>query len=88
MEEHTEAIRKLKQALSAAPALHKEEYTPRNPVYITVDTSPTGMGWVVNQEDKDGTCFPIRFGEKILSERQRGYAQVKRELWGIVSGQK
>ena len=49
-----------------------------------MDTSPTGIGWVVNQEGKDGTRFPIRFGAKVLSERQRGYAQVKRELWGIV----
>ena len=33
-------------------------------------------------------CFPIRFGAKVLSEQQRGYAQVKRELWGIVSAVK
>ena len=30
----------------------------------------------------------IQFGAKVLSERQRGYAQVKRELWGIVSADK
>ena len=48
-------------------------------------TSSTEIGWVVNHEDEDGTRFPIRFGAKVLSERQRGYAQVKRELWGIVS---
>ena len=45
-------------------------------------------GWVVNQEGEDGNRFPIRFGAKVLSERQRGYAQVKRELWGIVSAVK
>ena len=66
MEEHTEAIRKLKQALSAAPALRKAEYALRTPVYITVDTSPTEIGWVVNQEGEDGTCFPIRFGAVAL----------------------
>ena len=68
VEEHTEAIRRLKQALSAAPALRKAEYTPRTPIYITVDTSPIGIGWVVNQEGEDGTRFPIRFGAKVLSE--------------------
>jgi hypothetical protein len=47
--------------------------------------SPTGIGWVINQEDENGERFPIRFGAKVLSERQRGYAQVKRELWGIIS---
>jgi hypothetical protein len=54
----------------------------------TVDTSPTGIGWVINQEGEDGERFPIRFGAKVLGERQRGYAQVKRELWGIVSAMK
>ena len=64
----------LKRTLTAAPALRKAEYAPGTPVYITVDTSPTGIEWVVNQEDEDGTRFPIRFGAKVLSERQRGYA--------------
>ena len=27
----------------------------------------------------------IRFGAKVLNKRQDGYAQVKRELWGVVS---
>ena len=53
-----------------------------------MDTSPTGIGWVINQEDEKDTCFPIRFGAKVLSERERGYSQVKRELWGIVSAVK
>ena len=38
--------------------------------------------------EKNGTCFPIQFGTKVLSERHQGYAQVKRELWGIVSAVK
>ena len=54
------------------------------PVYITVDTSLTGIRWVINQEDQDNTSFPIRFSVKVLSERQRGYVQVKRERCGIV----
>ena len=70
----------MKEALAAAPALRKVVYGKGTPMYITVDTSPTGIGWVVNQEDEDGIRFPIRFGVKVLSERKRGYAQVKREL--------
>ena len=72
----------MKGALAAAPALRKAAYEKGNPIYITVDTSPTGIGWVVNQEDGDGIRFPIRFDTKVLNERQRGYAQVKRELCG------
>ena len=54
-------------------------------IIVTVDTSPTGIGWVINQADSDGARYPIRFGAKVLNERQQGYAQVKRELWGVVS---
>ena len=45
--------------LTAAPVLHKAEYALGTPVYIIVDTSLTGIGWVVNQEDENITHFPI-----------------------------
>ena len=70
----------MKEALVAAPTLRKAVYGEDAPIYVTVDTSPTGIGWVINQEDNDGTRFPIWFGTKVLSERQRGYPEVKREL--------
>ena len=53
-DEHTESVRKMKEALVVAPALRKAVYEKGTPMYITVDTSPTGVGWVVNQEDEDG----------------------------------
>ena len=62
------------EALAAALALRKAVYEKGTPMYRKIDTSPTGIGWVVNQEDEDGMRFPIRFS-----------AKVKRELWGIVS---
>ena len=83
--EHTLAIRRLKTLLMEAPALRKADYTGGKPIFVTVDTSPTGIGWVINQEDEDGNRYAVRFGAKVLSDRQRRYAQVKRELWGIVS---
>ena len=49
------------------------------------DTSSTGIGWVINHEGENGMRLPVRFGVKVLSERQRGYAHVKGELCGIVS---
>ena len=85
MKEHMEVVRKLKRTLTAAPTLRKAEYAPSTPVYITVDTTLTGIRWVVNQEDEDSMRFPTRFVAKVLSEQQRGYTQVKRELWGIIS---
>ena len=81
--EHTKAMKKLKKTLRRAESLKKPSYD--RPIIVTVDTSPTGIGWVINQADSDGSRYPIRFGAKVLNERQRGYAQVKRELWGVVS---
>ena len=66
----------MKEALVAAPTLQKVAYGKDVPIYVTVDTSPTGIGGVINQEDEDGTRFPIRFGAKVLSERQQGYTVV------------
>ena len=51
---------------------------------ITVDTSPIAIGWAIGQDDKEGNRFAIRFGARILTERQRAYPQVKRELWGAL----
>jgi hypothetical protein len=83
--EHTLAIRRLKELLLEAPALRKAEYVGGKPIFVTVDTSLTGIGWVINQEGEDDKRYAIRFGAKVLSERQRKYAQLKRELWGIIS---
>ena len=78
--QHTETVWTMKEALAAASALRKAVYGEDIPIYVTVDMSPTRIGWVINQEDENNTRFPIRFGAKVLSGRQRGYAQVKREL--------
>ena len=67
-DEHTESVRKMKEALAVAPALRKVVYGKDTPIYVTIDTSPTGIGWVINQEDDNGTQFPIHFGAKVLSE--------------------
>ena len=84
--EHTKTMRRLKEALQRAVWLKRPNYA--QPIIVTIDTSPTGIGWVINQEDAEGNRHPIRFGAKVLNERQRKYAQVKRELWGIVSAVK
>ena len=86
--EHTEAMKRLKGMLVMAPALRKVVYKEGMSIFVTVDLSPTGIGWVINQEGEDGARYSIRFGAKVLSEWQRGYTQVKRELWSIVSAVK
>ena len=76
---------KIKNQLCNAKALWKATYEEGKPIFVTVDTSPIGIGWVINQEDSEGNRFAIRFGAKVLQTRQRNYAQIKRELCGIVS---
>ena len=56
--EHVKSVRRLKEVLTAAPALRKTVYGKDAPIYLMVDTSPTGIGWVINQEDECGTRHP------------------------------
>ena len=69
-DEHKESVWKMKEALVVAPALQKAFYGKDTLIYVTVDMSPTGIGWVINKEDEDDTRFPIRFSTKVLNEQQ------------------
>ena len=87
-EEQSKAMRKLKKLLSTPPTLKKIDYESGRPVVLTVDASPIGIGWAIGQDDDNGNRYVVRFGAKVLNSRQRGYAQVKRELWGMVTAMK
>jgi hypothetical protein len=78
----------LKEILKSPPVLRQVEYDSGRPVIVTVDTSPIAIGWAVGQDDTDGKRFAIRFGARILTERQRAYPQVKRELLGALTALK
>jgi hypothetical protein len=54
-------------------------------VIVIVNTNPIAIGWAVGQDDTYGQRFFIRFGARILTERQRAYSQVKRELLGALT---
>ena len=85
---HTKAIQKLKKMMQSAPTLRKIDYNCGKPVIVTVDTSPTGIGWAIGQDDEAENRYAARFGAKVLSGRQRDYPQIKRELWGVVTALK
>ena len=70
--------------LLKAPTLRKLDNKCGRPIIFTVDTSPTGIGWAIGQDDEDGHGYAVCFGAKILLTRQRDYPQVKTKLWGIV----
>lgn len=83
-EECHSAMANLKAALANAPVLRPLVYGPTaNDIYLTVDAGPTGIGWMLGQEDSEGVRLPAKFGAKTLSEPQRAYGQTKRELFGL-----
>ena len=67
-----------------ALVLHKPRYDSQHPIIVTVSTSPIGIDWVVSLEEKDGSRYAVQFGAKILTECQRAYPHIKRELWGML----
>ena len=78
----------LKEILKSPPVLRQVEYASNRPVIVIVDTSPIAIGWATGQDDPDGKQFATRFGVRILTERQRAYPQVKRELLGALTALK
>ena len=65
---HTEVMKRLKGMLVVVPDLRKAIYKEGMPIYVTKDTSPMGIGWVINQEQKDSAWYAIQLEEKVLSK--------------------
>jgi len=82
------AMEGLKEILKSPPVLRQVDYNCDKPIIVTVDTSPIAIGWAIGQDDAKGMRFAIRFGARILTERQRVYPQVKRELLGALTALK
>ena len=79
------AMEGLKEILKSPPVLREVEYDSGRPVIVIVDTSLIAIGWAIGQDGQDGKRFAIRFGARILIERQKAYPQVKRELLGVLT---
>ena len=79
------AMESLKEILKLPPILRHVNYDCDRPVIVTVDTSPIAIGWAIGQDDGEGNRFAIRFGARILTDRQRRYPQVKNELLGALT---
>ena len=61
-------------------------YDPKEPVRITTDASQQGLGGVHQQPDKQGTYKPVAYASKTLTDTQRNYSNIERELLGICYG--
>ena len=47
-------MQRLKYFLVKAPVLCKANYAEGNPIYVKLETSLTGIAWVINKEGEDG----------------------------------
>ena len=82
-EEHDQAMESLKQAIIASPALIPIDYRSRRTVFLAVDLSFRGVGWILSQTCEDGQRRPSRFGSIGWNERESRYSQSKVELYGL-----
>lgn len=69
--------------VTSAPALKPIDYTSDRPVYLSVDTSIHGIGFILSQEDEQGRRAPARYGSLPLKEPETRYGQSKLELYGL-----
>ncbi|CAJ1049307.1 uncharacterized protein K02A2.6-like [Xyrichtys novacula] len=69
----------LKKLVTSAPTL--KFYDVNKPVTLSVDASSEGIGAVLLQEGQ-----PVAYGSRALSDCQRRYAQIEKELFAIVYG--
>ena len=78
-EEHTKSLNTLKTLLTKAPVL--KYYAINEPLVLSVDASSEGLGAVLLQNQQ-----PVAYASKPLTECQKRYAQIEKELLAILHG--
>jgi reverse transcriptase-like protein len=82
-EEHDQAMQALKNAIIHFPSLISIDYSFNHTVYLAMDFSTCGMGWILSQDCSDGKhCFTC-FGSISWNEHESCYSQAKLELYGL-----
>ena len=76
---HDEAMTEVKNALISAPVL--KYYEVDKPVLMTVDASSKGLGGCLIQDER-----PVAFSSRSLTETEKGYAQIEKEMLAIQWG--
>lgn len=73
-EEHDQAMQTLKDAIIHSPTLISINYTSDLTVYLGIDFSTHGVGWILSQDCSDGKRCPARFGSISWNERESRYS--------------
>lgn len=75
----SDSFEKLKKLASTAPVL--AFYDVNKPVTVSVDASSEGLGAVILQDE-----LPVAYASKALTDSQKRYAQIEKEMLAICFG--
>ena len=81
--EHDKAWEDVKQILSNHPVL--QYYDETTPLKVSTDASKDGIGSALLQE-VDGHWMPVAYASRAMTESERSYAQIEKEMLGVVYG--
>ncbi|PIK38375.1 hypothetical protein BSL78_24788 [Apostichopus japonicus] len=79
LENHENAFIQLKKLVTTTPILRY--YDVSKPVTLSVDASQSGLGAVLLQDDK-----PVAYASRALTETEKAYAQIEKEMLAVVHG--
>lgn len=78
-EPQIKALEEIKQSLTQKPVL--QFFDPKKEVTVSVDSSQSGIGACLMQENK-----PISYASKSLTEAQTRYSQIEKEMLAVLFG--
>jgi hypothetical protein len=81
--EHAAAMQALKDAIVHSSALISIDYEADRTIYLAIDSSVRGVGWILSQDCADRRRRPSHFGSIAWDEREGRYLQAKVELYGL-----
>lgn len=73
---HTAQLKKIKDLICEAPIL--ANYDPKRDLIIQCDSSKDALGYCLLQEKR-----PVAFGSRSLTESEKNYAQIEKELLAV-----
>ena len=79
MRNHDRAVKKIKRLVTSKPVL--SYYDPQRELTLQCDSSETGLGAALLQ-----TGRPIAFASRALTNTERAYAQIEKELLSVLFG--
>jgi hypothetical protein len=82
-EEHITAMQALQNAIVHSSALITIDYKADRVIYLAIDSSIQGIGWILSQDCADRCHRPSRFGSIAWNEHKSHYLQAKIELYRL-----